>query len=203
MPVLEVGDGYIVMPLYRGRLADAIDSAPSGRLSLDETVDLAAQLGQGLDALHACAIVHRDVKPSNVLLDGDGVAALADFGLARGADSTQLTRDGQLVGTLHYLAPELIEGEEATPRERHLRTRLRAVRVPRRRAARSPAERRPSSASRTSSSLRPTRASGARSCRPTSRSALLTALEKDPSRRPTSGTALAGCSTLHAALRLP
>jgi len=54
------------------------------------------------------------VKPSNVLFDDDGVAALADFGLARGADSTQLTRDGQLVGTLQYVAPELIEGEEAT-----------------------------------------------------------------------------------------
>ena len=49
-----------------------------------------------------------------MLLDAGGVAALADFGLARGADSTQLTRDGQLVGTAQYLAPELIEGGEAT-----------------------------------------------------------------------------------------
>jgi serine/threonine-protein kinase len=114
VPVLDVGDGYIVMPFYRGgTLAERL--AAERRLSLDETVELAAQLGKGLDALHACSVVHRDVKPSNVLFDGNGVAALADFGLARGADSTQLTRDGQLVGTVHYLAPELIEGEPATP----------------------------------------------------------------------------------------
>ena len=54
------------------------------------------------------------MKPSNVLLDGKGTAALADFGLARGADSTRLTAEGQLLGTPHYLAPELIEGREAT-----------------------------------------------------------------------------------------
>src|SRR5207248_5735794 len=69
----------------------------------------------GLDALHARGVIHRDVKPSNVLLDADGEAVLTDFGLARGADSTQLTRDGQIVGSLHYLAPELIEGSPATP----------------------------------------------------------------------------------------
>src|SRR5262249_6321838 len=73
-----------------------------------------AQLARGLDALHGSGILHRDVKPSNVLLDGEGAAALADFGLARGADSTRLTADGQVLGTPHYLAPELIEGREAT-----------------------------------------------------------------------------------------
>jgi serine/threonine-protein kinase len=114
VPILEVGDGYLVMPLYRGgSLAGRLRA--EGRLTVDETVDLAAQLAKGLDVLHAHGIVHRDVKPSNVLLDGEGTAALADFGLARGADSTQLTRDGQLVGTPHYLAPELIEGAVATP----------------------------------------------------------------------------------------
>jgi eukaryotic-like serine/threonine-protein kinase len=85
-----------------------------GPLGLDGTVELAAQLARGLDALHGRGIVHRDVKPSNVLLDGEGTAALADFGLARGVDSTRLTADGQLLGTPHYLAPELIEGREAT-----------------------------------------------------------------------------------------
>ncbi len=112
VPVLDVGDSYIVMPYYPSTLAQRLRA--EGRLSLDETLELAAQLGKGFDALHGCGIVHRDVKPSNVLLDVTGVAALADFGLARGDDSTQLTHEGQLVGTAQYLAPELIEGGEAS-----------------------------------------------------------------------------------------
>ena len=99
VPILETGetDGaiYLVMPLY-----------PGG--------SLAAQLGKGLDELHGHGILHRDVKPSNVLLAADGTAALADFGLALAVDSTRLTVDGQLLGTAHYLAPELIEGADAT-----------------------------------------------------------------------------------------
>jgi serine/threonine-protein kinase len=113
VPILEVGDGFFVMPLYaQGSLAGSIRR--DGALPLPAVVRLAAELAQALDALHALEIVHRDVKPSNVLLSDDG-AMLADFGLARGAGATQLTRDGQLVGSAHYLAPELIEGRPATP----------------------------------------------------------------------------------------
>jgi serine/threonine-protein kinase len=113
VPVLETGNGFIVLQLYRdGSLARRL--ADRGRLGLDEAVALAAQLGKGLDALHARGVLHRDVKPSNVLLDGE-TAALADFGLARGLDSTRMTRDGQTLGTALYLAPELIEGADATP----------------------------------------------------------------------------------------
>lgn len=112
VPVLEVGDGYLVLPLYAGTLADRIRS--EGPLPVEHAVTLAAEIAQGLDALHRRDVLHRDVKPSNVLLDGTGTAAVADFGLARGADSTQLTREGQLVGTVHYLAPELIEGSPAS-----------------------------------------------------------------------------------------
>jgi serine/threonine-protein kinase len=113
VPVLEVGETYLVLPFYpRGSLARLLRE--EGKLGLDQSVRLAAELGRGLDALHKHGILHRDVKPSNVLLSGDGTAALADFGLARASDSTQITHDGQLVGTPHYLAPELIEGAEAT-----------------------------------------------------------------------------------------
>ena len=117
VPILELGEAnglsYLVMPYYRGgSLSMRIRAL--GRLGVDETLELAAQLGRGLDSLHAHGIVHRDVKPSNVLLDDDGVAALTDFGLARARDWTRITRADQLLGTPHYLAPELIEGQEAT-----------------------------------------------------------------------------------------
>jgi len=112
--ILDVGDDYLVMPFYEGGSL-AAKLARSGPLAVAETVALAGQLAQGLDALHARGVIHRDVKPSNVLLDAAGEAVLTDFGLARTADSTQVTRDGQIVGSLHYLAPELIEGGPATP----------------------------------------------------------------------------------------
>ena len=118
VPVLEAGEhegnAYLVLPYYRGgSLAMRIRAL--ARLSEEETVDAAVQLGRALDALHEGGIVHRDVKPSNVLLDGEGTVFLGDFGLIRAGDWTRLTQDGQLLGTPHYLAPELIEGEEATP----------------------------------------------------------------------------------------
>jgi serine/threonine-protein kinase len=115
VPILATGEAdgatYLVMPLFEASLADRLRDGP---LELDRTVDLAAELARGLDLLHGRGILHRDVKPSNVLLDRDGTAALSDFGLARTRDSTRLTDDGQLVGTPHYLAPELIEGGDAT-----------------------------------------------------------------------------------------
>jgi eukaryotic-like serine/threonine-protein kinase len=116
--ILEVVDTeaamLLAMPYYApGSLAKRLREV--GRLSAEETVGLAAQLGHGLDALHQHEIVHRDVKPSNVLLDEAGDAALSDFGLALAVDSTRLTEEGQLLGTPHYLAPELIAGDEAGP----------------------------------------------------------------------------------------
>jgi serine/threonine-protein kinase len=117
VPIADLGEAhgltYLAMPYCEGgSLAQRI--AAQGRLHIDETIELAAQLGRGLDELHRRGVLHRDVKPSNVLLDTGGVAALSDFGLARGPDWTRLTADGQILGTPHYLAPELIEGLEAT-----------------------------------------------------------------------------------------
>ena len=107
------GRPYVVLEYVGGgSLADRLDSGPLG---IDEIVQLVADVASGLDALHATGIVHRDVKPSNVMLRHDASAALTDFGLAKGAAYTVLTRPGQILGTLDYLAPELVRGEEATP----------------------------------------------------------------------------------------
>jgi len=113
VPILAVGETadtvYLAMPFYDGG-----SLAGKGALPLAEVVELASQIGRGLDALHERSIVHRDVKPSNVLLATDGTAALTDFGLALAADSTRVTDTGVLLGTPHYLAPELIAGGDAT-----------------------------------------------------------------------------------------
>ena len=85
-----------------------------GRLWLDDAVRVATEIGGALDALTTAGLVHRDVKPSNVMLDGSGATALTDFGLAKGPAYTVLTRPGQVMGTVEYLAPELITGASAT-----------------------------------------------------------------------------------------
>lgn len=118
VPVLDFGDDdglAFIASEFRdgGSLADLI--ASEERLPLADCTRLAAEIAAGLSALHHRDIVHRDVKPSNVMLDRRRKAALTDFGLARGHAYTVLTRPGQVLGTLDYIAPELIQGKEATP----------------------------------------------------------------------------------------
>lgn len=117
--MLETGetDGihYIVSDYVSGQsLRERLHAA--GPLDPAEARRLAADLGRAIDVLHRAELVHRDVKPSNVLLDGSGTAFLTDFGLATGPAFTVLTKPGELMGTPAYLAPELISGKEATPR---------------------------------------------------------------------------------------
>jgi serine/threonine-protein kinase len=91
-----------------------------GRLAPEVAVELAAQLGNGLDAIHAAGLIHRDVKPANVLLAGDEGAEhayITDFGVARNvATESGLTQTGRFVGTLDYVAPEQISGGDIDAR---------------------------------------------------------------------------------------
>jgi serine/threonine-protein kinase len=193
VPILDVGEEsgrtFFVMPSYaHGSLARRLRTR--GRLGVDETVELAAQLGRGLDHLHEHGILHRDVKPSNVLLADDGTAALGDFGLARAPDSTRITQAGQLVGTPHYLAPELIEGAEATRASDLYGLGCLLYECV---AGEPPfAGRRPAEVGFAHLVEPPPDPRAARPELPADVAlALLTALEKNPEARPTSGTALA------------
>ena len=115
--ILDVGEAegcpYLALSYVDGSSAEQRIAA--GPMPLGEVLQLVSEVASGLDALHSSGVVHRDVKPSNVLLDREGRASLTDFGLAKGRDYTVLTRLGQVIGTLDYLAPELIKGQEATP----------------------------------------------------------------------------------------
>ena len=107
------GCAYLVMRYVAGGSLD-LRIRDGGPLSLEETAAVIGDIAAGLDALHRAGLVHRDVKPSNVMLDETG-AALTDFGLAKGRDYSALTRPGQLLGTLDYIAPELLRGTEPGP----------------------------------------------------------------------------------------
>jgi serine/threonine-protein kinase len=86
-----------------------------GALPVGDVVRMVAEIASGLDALHAAGLVHRDVKPANIMLDESGGALLTDFGLSRGRAYTVLTEPGSVMGTVDYLAPELIRGGAASP----------------------------------------------------------------------------------------
>ena len=115
--VYDVGDEggrpFIAMEYVDGEtLAELV--ARRGPLPPDEVAELGVQICRGLAAAHAAGLVHRDVKPQNLLLRRDGVLKLGDFGIAFGAEGTRLTMAGTVLGTAAYLAPEQARGEEVT-----------------------------------------------------------------------------------------
>ncbi len=129
------GELFIVMELVDGpSLAEAM--AERGPLPEGDAVRIATQVLSALGAAHASGIVHRDVKPANILLDARGDAKLADFGIAKRFDdlTDSLTATGLIVGTLRYLSPEQARGEPISPASRPLRGRCDPPRDARRRA---------------------------------------------------------------------
>jgi hypothetical protein len=102
---------YLAMQLVPG--ATLAELLADRKLPLRRALALLRQVAEAIDATHAARLVHRDVKPQNVLVGEDDDAYLGDFGLTRDGDASSVTADGRLVGTIPYLAPELIRGEEA------------------------------------------------------------------------------------------
>jgi serine/threonine-protein kinase len=102
---------YIVFEYVEGEtLKDRIRRL--GRLPVDEAIAYAIEISRALGAAHARNIVHRDVKPQNVLVDEEGSAKVTDFGIARSLDDTGLTADGRVLGTTDYVSPEQALGED-------------------------------------------------------------------------------------------
>jgi len=87
-----------------------------GPMEIDQAVDVITQACRGLDYAHRNGVVHRDVKPGNLLVSDSEVVKLADFGIARATDQSSITQVGSVLGTAAYLAPEQARGEEAGPR---------------------------------------------------------------------------------------
>jgi serine/threonine protein kinase len=109
----DKGAPYLVLELINGpHLGRRIDSGP---MPADEVRKLGIALAEALAYVHSRGVVHRDVKPGNVLLDADGVPHLADFGLAKLLSRTGLTASDRLVGTAAYLSPEQVLGTEVGP----------------------------------------------------------------------------------------
>ena len=105
---------FLVMELVEGgSLADRIARGP---VAPEEALAVARDLLLALGCVHQAGILHRDIKPANVLLSSDGRARLTDFGIAHPEDATRLTQTGQLIGTIRYLAPEIIQGAPPTVR---------------------------------------------------------------------------------------
>ncbi|HET8759106.1 MAG TPA: serine/threonine-protein kinase, partial [Solirubrobacteraceae bacterium] len=108
------GRTFMVMELMRG--GTVADRLKAGRAIADDTaLRWLREAASALDAAHAAGVVHRDIKPGNLLLDDNDRLAIADFGIARLAMEDQLTATGQVLGTASYISPEQAVGEAATP----------------------------------------------------------------------------------------
>ncbi len=106
---------YIVMQLVGGESLEQL-LRRSGKLSVNETLRIMSQVSSGLAAAHATGLIHRDIKPGNMLIEADGRVKLTDFGLARAHEDLKLTKTGYVSGTPLYMAPEQARGDDIDAR---------------------------------------------------------------------------------------
>ncbi len=111
---------FISMEFVRGyTLNELLDEAPQRQMPARASVGLTRQICRGLQAAHEQGIIHRDIKPQNVLIDAKGEVKLMDFGIARmaeAAEATAMTQQGLIVGTPHYMSPEQVQGKQLDAR---------------------------------------------------------------------------------------
>ena len=110
----EEGSAFLVMELVPGEPLSAILDRDR-TLSADKVLDIVAQTSAALHAAHQAGLVHRDIKPGNLLITPEGRVKITDFGIARIADQVPLTATGQVMGTVQYLSPEQASGHPASP----------------------------------------------------------------------------------------
>ena len=111
----DEGAHYITMEYVAGQDLKGLINQ-SGRLTMETSLSIAKQVGDGLAEAHRLGIVHRDLKPSNILIDRDGTAKIMDFGIARSLRAKGITVEGMIIGTLGYMSPEQAEGREIDAR---------------------------------------------------------------------------------------
>jgi TolB-like protein/Tfp pilus assembly protein PilF/tRNA A-37 threonylcarbamoyl transferase component Bud32 len=114
------GQLFIAMELIEGeslysRIEEVKTSSPAG-LPFEEVIDITEQICKGLDKAHQAGIVHRDIKPGNILIDRDGQIKILDFGIAKLRGVSQLTKEVSTLGTIHYMSPEQTRGENVDHR---------------------------------------------------------------------------------------
>jgi formylglycine-generating enzyme required for sulfatase activity len=105
----EAGQMYIAMAYYQG--ASLKDRIKQGSVRVEEALDITVQLARGLGKAHQRGIIHRDIKPANILVTEEGLVKIVDFGLARLAKGTRVTKTGTTLGTVAYMSPEQAQGQ--------------------------------------------------------------------------------------------
>ena len=109
----EEGQHYIVMEYIDGRTLKQLIQK-RGALTVPEVVDIMVQLTDGLAHAHEAYIIHRDIKPQNIMILDNGIIKITDFGIAMTMNATQLTQTNSVMGSVHYLPPEQAAGKSAT-----------------------------------------------------------------------------------------